>query len=78
MAFAQHTNFPLPNLTEFHLYLPEGAGPFSMSALFQFLSDSPLLEKLYVRIASKTTEYSLGPGHLAGVIGGIRIRLQFG
>ena len=56
MAFAQHTNFPLPNLTEFHLYLPEGAGPFSMSALFQFLSDSPLLEKLYIRIASKATQ----------------------
>jgi len=50
------TLFPLPNLTEFRLYLPEGAGLFRMSALFRFLSDSPLLEKLCIRIPNQTTQ----------------------
>jgi len=50
------TNFPLPNLTEFRLHLPEGAGPFRMSSLFRFLSNSPLLEKLCIRITSQTTQ----------------------
>ena len=49
------TLFPLPNLTEFRLYLPEDAGPFHMSSLFRFLSDSPLLEKLCIGIPSQTT-----------------------
>ena len=33
--------FPLPNLTEFYLRLPEGAGPFRMSALLWFFYSSP-------------------------------------
>ena len=48
--------FPLPNLTEFHLCLPEGTGPFHMSALFRFFSDSPLLQKVCVSIPSQTVQ----------------------
>ena len=50
------TFFPLPNLTEFHLYLHRGMGPFSMSALFRFFSDSPLLQKVYIGITGQTIQ----------------------
>ena len=42
--------FPLPNLTEFDLYLPESAEPFRMGALLQFFSDSPLLQRIHINI----------------------------
>ena len=57
------TLFPLPNLTEFRLHLPEGASSFRMSALFRFLSDSPLLEKLCIRIPNQTTQ-DIPMGHV--------------
>ena len=47
--------FPLPNLTEFSLYLPGGAGSVRMNALFRFFSDSPLLQKICVSVYSQTT-----------------------
>jgi hypothetical protein len=47
---------PLPNLTEFHLSLPEGTDPFRMSALFRFFSNSPLLQKIRIRIPGQTLQ----------------------
>ena len=48
--------FPLPNLTEFHLFLPASAGPFRMGALFRFLSDLPLLQKVHIHIRGQTVQ----------------------
>jgi hypothetical protein len=50
------TLFPLPNLTEFHLFLPDGTGPFSMGALFRFFSDSPLLQKIGINNYNQTVQ----------------------
>ena len=44
--------FPLPNLTEFSLYISEDAGPIRMGALFRFLSGSPQLQKIRIGIYS--------------------------
>jgi len=41
--------FPLPNLTEFHLSLGP-ATPFRVGALFRFLSESPLLQKIQINV----------------------------
>lgn len=41
------STFPLPNLTEFSLYLREG-GPFHVSALFRWFSCCPRLQKLCI------------------------------
>ena len=51
-AFESH--FPLPNLTELKLSLPEGTGSFRVDALFRFLSGCPWLRKVYI----KSTEVS--------------------
>lgn len=48
--------FPLPNLTELYLYMPEGTGPFRMSGLFQFFSNSPLLQRISISIPSQTVQ----------------------
>jgi len=48
--------FPLPNLTEFHLYLTHYMTPFRVGALFQFLSGSPLLQKVVVEVESRSIE----------------------
>ena len=48
--------FPLPNLTELYLYMPEGTGPLRMSGLFRFLSDSPLLQRICINIPSQTVQ----------------------
>ena len=45
-AFESH--FPLPNLIEFDLSLPEDAGPLRVGALFQFLSSCPWLQKICI------------------------------
>jgi hypothetical protein len=55
------TFFPLPSLTEFYLYLPEGTGLLPMSTLFRSLSDSPLLQKICITTPHRTTQgISLG------------------
>jgi len=41
--------FPLPNLMEFHLSLGTTT-PFYVRALFQFLSESPLLQKICINV----------------------------
>ena len=43
--------FPLPNLTEFDLQLPEDGEPFRMGALLQFFSHSPLLRRICINIS---------------------------
>ena len=48
--------FPLPNLTEFHLYLMDWMIPFRVGALFQFLSESPLLRKIVVDVEGRSIE----------------------
>jgi len=48
--------FPLPNLTEFHLSLVDGATPFRVGALFQFLSESPLLQKIDVDVRNRSVQ----------------------
>ena len=48
--------FPLPNLTEFHLSLVDGATPFRVGALFQFLSESPLLQKIGVDVHERIVQ----------------------
>ena len=48
--------FPLPNLTEFHLHLTNFMTPFRVGALFQFLSESPLLQKIVVEVESRSIE----------------------
>ena len=48
--------FPLPNLTEFHLSLVDGATPFRVGALFQFLSESPLLLKVGVNVRNRSAQ----------------------
>jgi hypothetical protein len=48
--------FPLPNLTEFELFLPLSRGPLRMSALFQFFSGSPLLQKIDINTGSGVLE----------------------
>ena len=53
------TLFPLPNLTEFNLYIPGDPGPFSMSTLFRFFSDSPLLQRIRIEIAGQTAQDTL-------------------
>jgi hypothetical protein len=50
--------FSLPNLTEFELSLPQSIGPLCMSALFQFFSGSPLLQKI---------DIDTGPGVLEDI-----------
>ena len=57
-AFESH--FPLPNLTEFKLSLPEGAGPFRVGALFQFLSGCPSLQKICIDSKEMPEEITLG------------------
>ena len=47
---------PLPNLTEFHLFLPESAGPFHMGALFRFFSDCPVLQKVGINIRGQIVQ----------------------
>jgi hypothetical protein len=42
------SSFPLPNLTEFKLSLPKGAGPIHMSALLRFFSASSQLQKIRI------------------------------
>jgi len=48
--------FPLPNLTEFRLSLVNGATPFRVGALFQFLSESPLLRKVGVNVHNRSAQ----------------------
>ena len=48
--------FPLPNLTEFRLYLVGCTVPFRVGALFQFLSESPLLQKIGVDVQDRSLE----------------------
>ena len=48
--------FPLPNLVEFNLHLSGGTDLFRIHALFRFLSDSPLLQKIQIRIPDKTVQ----------------------
>jgi len=48
--------FPLPNLAEFNLHLSGSTGLFRIDALFRFLSDSPLLQKIHIRIPGKTVQ----------------------
>jgi hypothetical protein len=40
--------FPLPNLTEFNLSLPQGAGPLHMGTLLWFFSASPRLQRIRI------------------------------
>ena len=53
--------FPLPNLTEFSLYLSEGTGPFRTSTLFRFFSNSPLLRKIHISVPSSKTVRDIPP-----------------
>jgi hypothetical protein len=53
---AFETFSPLPCLTEFYLYLSGGTDPLPMSALFRFLSDSPLLQKICITTPRRTTQ----------------------
>ena len=53
---AFESTFPLPNLTKFCLYLPQGGGSVSMNVLFRFLSNSPLLESISIYANGQTTE----------------------
>lgn len=55
-CLAFESPFPPPNLTRFHLHLYEGGGPVSISALFQFFSNSPLLESISIFAGGQTTE----------------------
>ena len=48
--------FVLPNLTEFSLYTLESAGPFHLSGLFRFFSDSPRLQKVHIDISSEALQ----------------------
>ena len=48
--------FPLPNLTEFDIYLLEGGEPFRMGALLQFFSNSPLLQRIHINIRGGTMQ----------------------
>lgn len=48
--------FPLPNLTEFFLYLLDDGGSISMDALFRFLSNSPLLQKIHITAGGQTMQ----------------------
>ena len=48
--------FPLPNLTEFHLSLVDDTAPFRVGALFQFLSESPLLQKIGVDVHDRSVQ----------------------
>jgi hypothetical protein len=50
------TLFPLPNLTEFCLSLPDGMGSFRTGALFLFFSHSPLLQKISISIHGQTVQ----------------------
>ena len=47
--------FPLPNLTEFHLSLGR-ATPFRVGALFRFLSESPLLQKIQINVHNRSVQ----------------------
>jgi len=47
--------FPLPNLTEFHLSLGP-ATPFRVGALFRFLSESPLLQKIRIDVHNRSVQ----------------------
>jgi len=53
------STFPLPNLTEFSLYLPQEGGPFHMSALFRYFSCCPRLQKLCIGAASAVLQGGL-------------------
>jgi len=48
--------FPLPNLTEFHLSLVDDTTPFRVGAPFQFLSESPLLQKISVDVHDRIVQ----------------------
>ena len=50
------TLLPLPNLTEFSLHLPMYTGPLRMSALLQFFSDSPLLQKIHITTPNQSIQ----------------------
>jgi hypothetical protein len=45
--------FPLPNLTEFTLFLRGSADPLCMSGLFRFLSNSSRLRKISIRVSNE-------------------------
>ena len=48
--------FPLPNLVEFNLHLPEGTGLFRVDAMFRFLSGCPRLRKVRINIPDETLQ----------------------
>ena len=49
--------FPLPNLTKFHLYLPEaGTLHLNSRSLFQLLSTCPLLRDVAISVPNKTLQ----------------------
>ena len=48
--------FPLPNLTEFNIYIPQGAKPVCMGALLRFLSAPPLLHRIRISIFNQTIQ----------------------
>lgn len=47
------STFPLPNLTDFNLFLPDDSGKFRISSLLRFFSDSPRLQKISIGISSE-------------------------
>ena len=47
--------FPLPNLTEFYLSLGT-TSPFRVGALFLFLSESPLLQKVRINVHNRSVQ----------------------
>jgi len=55
--------FPLPNLTELYLFMPEDSGPFRISGLFQFFSDSPVLQNIRISIPSRVVQ-DVSPDHV--------------
>ena len=54
--------FPLPNLTELDMNLLEGTKPFRMGVLLQFFSDSPLLQRIHIKILVDTVQ-DISPDH---------------
>ena len=55
--------FPLPNLTEFYLLLPDGASPFRMGELFRLFSGCPLLQKIGINIRGQIVQ-DITPGQV--------------
>ena len=56
VCLAFESPFPLQNLTKFILYLYNDAGSVSMSALFRFFSNFPLLETVSIFTYGQTAE----------------------